>query len=277
MGRKKLKIRDPLMPVYIADWMSSRTIATMNAEQERGFMRLLMHAWLSGDCSLHDDDSELAALSLMGKKWLGPEGRKVRECFTKKRIGKETKLVNKKLYLLWKERRKHAEKSREGGLKSGVARRSGTNQTRTKLEPNGQPKSNLTSTSSFASTSTTKSIIDAALARVRRETLAETGPLLEWINEAVASGAIDGSKFTRDRVAALAVRCRERGRNGGCALFTTLMRQGKYEHANDDDFSSAVAEIEAHERKPQTSPDQETGSLVKALAENLALKSEGKR
>lgn len=242
------KLRDPSFPFYAGDWLSGQSVDSMTLAEQGAFVRLLCHAWLSGTCTLPDDPAVLGALSRMGEEYFRSDPCPLRRCF-KLRSGK---LHNEKLTELWKERQEHRRKSQEGGINSGKARRSGTKgtspQVRSKREANGNPSSS----SSFTSTSASKSIIDAALARVRRETLAETGPLLEWINEAVASGAIDGSKFTRDRVAALAVRCRERGRNGGCALFTTLMRRGNYEHANDDDFSSAVAEIEAHERGPAT-------------------------
>lgn len=89
---------------------------------------------------------------------------------------------------------------------------------------------------------------------MRAETLANTAAMLAWIVDAVAAGAVDDSPFTRDRIMALAVRCRERGHNGGGGLFTTLMRRGNFDHANQDDFDAAIAEIAAHERgQPGTS------------------------
>jgi uncharacterized protein YdaU (DUF1376 family) len=239
------KVRDPSFPFYPADWLSSQSIATMTAEQERAFLRLLLHCWLSGTCSLNDDNDELAALSLLGDKWKGPDGDKVRRCFKLSR----GKLVNEKLASLWKERQEHRKKSQEGGLKSGAARRSKSKGTsrlvRTKDEPNGKPSSSSSLSSSFASS---RSILDACLARVRAETLAGPQPLLDWISEAVKLGAVDGSDHTRDCIAALAVRCRERGRNGGAALFTTLMRESKLNHASAADFEAALDEIRLHQR-----------------------------
>lgn len=260
------KVRDPSMPLYVADWLSSEAVTAMSLEQQGAFMRLLCHAWLSGSCSLPDNETTLAALSTLGDRWAGENSAAIRSCLIKKRIGSETKLVNRKQYSVWKDRRKHAEKSREGGLKSGEARRSGTNQTRTKPRTKREPKGNLTSSSSFASSfASSRSILDAALARVRAETLSDPGLLLTWIGEAVAAGAFDGSKFTRDRVAALAYRCSRRGRNGGGGLFTAMMREGKFDHASDADFESAVAAIDEHERPPAAEPNHVAVDLAASL------------
>lgn len=243
------KVRDPSMPLYVGDWLSSESVTAMLLEQQGAFMRLLCHAWLSGSCSLPDNDTTLAALSTLGDKWLGPNSEIIRGCFKKKRLGNETRLVNDRQYKEWQNRRKHAEKSREGGLKSGESRRSGTNQTRTKPPTKREPKGNLTSSSSFASASSPKrSIVDACLARVQTETLADTGALLRWIEESVKAGAFDASQSTRDSLAALAYRCRKRGRNGGGGLFTELVRAGNFDHATPADFEKALDEIAAYER-----------------------------
>lgn len=241
------KVRDPSFPFYPADWLSSQSIATMTGDQERAFLRLLLHAWLSGTCSLPNDPNELAALSLLGDRWNGPDGKKVRSCFTLRR----GKLFNEKLLSLWKERQEHRKKSQEGGLKSGAARRSKSKGTSVLVRSKREPKGNSSSSSSSASSlSSSRSILDVCLAKVRTETLASSGAMLAWIEECVSAGALDASQHTRDCVAALAVRCRERGRNGGGGLFTTLMREGRFDHASNEDFDAAVAEIKAHENPP---------------------------
>lgn len=262
------KVRDPSFPFYPADWLSSQSIATMTGDQERAFLRLLLHAWLSGTCSLPNDPGELAALSLLGDRWNGPDGKKVRSCFTLRR----GKLFNEKLLSLWKERQEHRKKSQEGGLKSGAARRSKSKGTSSQVRSKREPKGNSSSSSSSSSSlSSSISILDAYLARIRPETLASTGAVLAWIAEAVAAGAVDGSQHTRDCIAALAVRCRERGRNGGGGLFTTLMREGRFDHASADDFERALEEIKAHEQPRNGEPS----AFIADLLGNIGRPPEG--
>jgi len=260
------KLRDPSFPFYAGDWLSGQSVDSMTLAEQGAFIRLLCHAWLSGTCTLPDDPAVLGALSRMGEEYFRSEPCPLRRCF-KARNGK---IYNEKLTKLWKERQEHRRKSQEGGINSGKSRRSGTkgtsSQVRSKREPNANQKASLRSASSFASSSSSSiSILDASLARVRAETLADTGSLLAWIDEAVAAGALDGSQHTRDRVAALAVRCRERGRNGGGGLFTTLMREGKFDHASNDDFDSAVAEIAEHERPAPRSDSFAAGVLQRTV------------
>lgn len=257
------KVRDPSMPLYVADWLSSESVTAMTLEQQGAFMRLLCHAWLSGSCSLPDNDTTLAALSTLGEKWAGENAKVIRDCFKKKRLGNETRIVNDRQYKEWQSRRKHSEKSREGGLKSGQSRRSVTNQTRTKQPTKREAKTNLTSSSSSSSAFTpTRSILDACLAKVQTHTLSDTGALLAWIDESVTAGAFDGSQATRDAVAGLAFRCRVRGRNGGGGLFTKLMREGRFDHASQADFDAALDEIASHQRKANGHADADVAAFL---------------
>lgn len=253
------------MPIYCADWFGSEKIGFMTAEQERGFLHLLMHAWMSGSCSLPDDETYLAKKSLMNEKWSGPDGDLVRRCFTKKRIGGEQRLVNEKLLKVWKDRRSHAERGREGGLKSGQSRRSAAKQTRSKTASNDQAKTNITFASSFASAfaSSERSKIDAALARVRKETIRDTRAFLAWYRESCAAGAFADSDNLRDSLYALGLRCAAKGKkNHGCALFTTLVREGKFGHASNDEFESAVAAVGEHLNGASGPIDSEIASLL---------------
>lgn len=68
------------MPFLVSDWLSSTRIATMSPAQEGAFLRLLLHAWGDPDCTLPDDDDELAALSRLGSDWKRC-GAKVKACF----------------------------------------------------------------------------------------------------------------------------------------------------------------------------------------------------
>jgi uncharacterized protein YdaU (DUF1376 family) len=86
---------------YIDDWLASKHIAKMDAAEERGYLRLLLHAATEDDCGLPNDDAELAIISKLGAQWYKPtsdeskrigdrcSGEKVRECF---------ELVNGRLY-----------------------------------------------------------------------------------------------------------------------------------------------------------------------------------
>lgn len=252
------------MPLYVADWLSSQSIAVMTAEEERGYLRLLMHSWLAGDCCLPDDDDQLAALSLLGEKWHQGSGAKIRRSFKRKQVRGEAKLFNEKLASLWKERRDYVEQCRQAGIRSGEARRSGTNgrstDVPTDVPTKRQRKGNSSSSSSSASSSS-KSIIDVWLGKVTAETIADTGLLLEWLRGAVAAGAFDGSDFHRDRIAALALRCRARGKNPP-GLFVKLIREGAYHHANADEFEAAVAAVREHLNAAAGPSDPEIAALL---------------
>jgi uncharacterized protein YdaU (DUF1376 family) len=130
----------PAFQFYANDWLSSTTIAMMSAEQERGYLRLLLHCWASGDCSLPDDDEALARLSLMGEGWLKFGCPLVRDCFTQHPT-KQGYLTNEKLYAVWQTQLEWRAKSSKGGRRSAAKRRAtrnaattcGVNQTSTTL------------------------------------------------------------------------------------------------------------------------------------------------
>lgn len=151
------KIRDPAMPLYVADWFGSQSIMLMTLEEEGAYLRLLLHAWASGDCTLPDDDQALSVLSRLGQKWFDGSGEKIRRCFNVRGNAPTRKLFNSKQLFLWKERRAHSEKCRLAGLKSGDARRSGTNERSTNVgtkPPTKHPtKTNSSSSSSSSFTS----------------------------------------------------------------------------------------------------------------------------
>src|SRR5262249_5296924 len=61
---------------------SSSRIALMSAEEERGYLRLLLHAWKQPDCGLPNDDATLAVLAMIPiGKWRRSSGAKLRQCF----------------------------------------------------------------------------------------------------------------------------------------------------------------------------------------------------
>jgi len=114
--------KDPSMPFYINDWLSSPRVLCMTLEQQGAYVRLLCHCWASGDASLADCDDTLAVLSSMGEGWLKNGCPLVRTCFVP-HPKLDGCLTNIKLYELWKERELWRKKSVEGGKRSAANRR----------------------------------------------------------------------------------------------------------------------------------------------------------
>lgn len=137
--------KDPAMPFYVNDYLSSPRVEMMTAEQERGYFRLILRCWASGDASLPDDDQALSVLSKMGEGWFNGGCDLVRVCF-EPHPEKKGSITHPKTYDLWKERQEWREKSRLGGIKSG--------KTRAKASKGGsrkdEPKGNSSSSSSFS-------------------------------------------------------------------------------------------------------------------------------
>lgn len=72
----------PDMPVLVNDWLSSGSITLMSPAEEGAYFRLLCYAWNDPNCTLPDDDSDLAGLSRLGEAWEMGSGAKIRACFT---------------------------------------------------------------------------------------------------------------------------------------------------------------------------------------------------
>lgn len=114
-----MKRSSPAFQFYPKDWLSSEHILIMTPAQEGAYIRLLALAWLNADCSLPDDDAQLAALSRLGEGWFNGGSGVVRACFTVR----GDRLVNVRLL---SERKKQAEwrkKSSDGGKKSANNKR----------------------------------------------------------------------------------------------------------------------------------------------------------
>lgn len=141
--------KDPAMPFYVNDWLSSGSVTCMSLEQQAAYLRLLCHCWKSQDASLPDDDEQLASLSGLGRKWLRGGSALIRKCL----IPHPTKpghLTNEKTHELWQERLAWREKSAEGGRKSAQAKSKGG---ATKRTPKHQANGNSSSSSSSPSSS----------------------------------------------------------------------------------------------------------------------------
>jgi len=52
----------------------------MSADEERGYLRLIMHLWGADDCAILVDDKLLSRVTLLGRKWYGPSGKKILAC-----------------------------------------------------------------------------------------------------------------------------------------------------------------------------------------------------
>ncbi len=149
--------KDPAMPLYVNDWLSSPRVQSMTELQELAYFRLCLFCWASGDASLPDDDDQLAAMSRMGKGWFKGGSQVVRKCFNQHPTKPEA-LTNQRVLELWNERQEWREKSRIGGKRSGEKRRDKKSYGKSKggarvVEPNGNLSSSSSSSISSSSSS----------------------------------------------------------------------------------------------------------------------------
>lgn len=108
---------------YAKDWLSSKKIATMTLEEEGAYIHLLAHCWDSSDCTLPDDDAELAQLSRMGERWVNGGSVKLRNCFVT-HPKKPGRLFNARLLEERKKQNAWRKKSQQGGKRSAESRAS---------------------------------------------------------------------------------------------------------------------------------------------------------
>jgi len=99
--------------LYIDDWLGSTNIALMDAYEERGYLRLLLHAAKQPDCGLPNDPEFLAKLSKLGARWERGSGERLMRCF----FEKDGRIFNQRLldvyhdYLDRKDRKRKAAES----------------------------------------------------------------------------------------------------------------------------------------------------------------------
>lgn len=114
--------RSPAFQFYPADWLSSARVRCMTPEQKGAYIDLLAYQWLDPDCSLPDDDSELAVLSGLGEVgWKGSSST-LRGCF-KYRSSSPPRIANERLRCELQKQAEWRERCANGGVKSGVTRR----------------------------------------------------------------------------------------------------------------------------------------------------------
>jgi uncharacterized protein YdaU (DUF1376 family) len=146
--------RPPAFQFYAKDWLSSGKIATMTVEEEGAYIHLLAHCWLSEDCTLPDDDTELAQLSRLGERWLNGASVKLRSCFTA-HPRKPGRIFNARLLDERKKQDAWRKKSQDGGRRSAETRTSRSQASRRVVEGSlkggsrvVEPKVNSSSSSS---------------------------------------------------------------------------------------------------------------------------------
>ncbi len=108
----------PAFPLYTDDWLGSTAIALMSPAEEGAYIRLLAYEWNSGDCSLPDDNKELAVLSRLGKAWGNGSGAKIRKNF----VVRDGRLYNLRMIEIWEEQKEYRERRTEAGKKGAEAR-----------------------------------------------------------------------------------------------------------------------------------------------------------
>ncbi|HEX3745398.1 MAG TPA: DUF1376 domain-containing protein [Bryobacteraceae bacterium] len=135
---------------YCEDWLSSTAIDLMTAAEERGYLRLLLHAWKNADCGLPNDDKSLAQLSKLGRAWMGASGAVVRAQF----FEKDGRLYNQRL-VRERENQVAIRQARSGAGKAGAESRWHGKRIATPMAKGGQKdaSSNSISNSSITTNS----------------------------------------------------------------------------------------------------------------------------
>ncbi len=133
--------------LYVDDWLSSTAIDLMSAAEERGYLRLLMHAWKSPDCGLPANARTLAQLSKLGATWHGKSGAVVRAQF----VEREGRLFNERL-LREREHQRAVRLSRSNASRKANESRWGALRNPSRIsdgslsDPNSNPSPRKTST-----------------------------------------------------------------------------------------------------------------------------------
>lgn len=179
--------RSPAFQFYVNDWLSSSHIMLMTPAQEGAYIRLLCIAWNDPDCSIPDDDSQLAILSRLGEGWLNGGSLLVRKCF-EPHPNKPGRLVNLRLLEERKKQQEWREKSKAGGMKSAQVRQEKALAARRKPVKGGsrvvQPKANSSSSSSCITDitnvmSVAGALIDQTEPPAERQTGRQPDPLFQ--------------------------------------------------------------------------------------------------
>lgn len=113
--------KPPAFQFYPKDWLSSLNVLMMSPAQEGAYIRLLAYCWDSGDCSIPDDDEQLAIMSRLGEGWFKGGSTVVRKCFIT-HPQKPGYLTNGRMLEEAQKQEAWKRKSSEGGKKSATQR-----------------------------------------------------------------------------------------------------------------------------------------------------------
>lgn len=115
--------KPPAFQFYPEEYLGSLDVRMMTREQELAYLRLLIHQGDSADCKLPDDHDKLAFMARMTPEEWKTKGAPV--CL--KFVSEGGKFYNKKLLEQRKEmerfRKAKKEAGRQGGIRSGLARK----------------------------------------------------------------------------------------------------------------------------------------------------------
>jgi uncharacterized protein YdaU (DUF1376 family) len=100
-------------PMLTNDFLGSTKISLMTTEEIGAYALLLCHAWNDAKCTLPDDDESLRKLGR-----ISGDLARLRACFTKK----GTRLINKKLWVVWKKQQEKHRLLSESGTRGGKKR-----------------------------------------------------------------------------------------------------------------------------------------------------------
>lgn len=136
--------KDPAMPFYVNDWLSSPQVQAMTPRQELAYFRLLLFSWSSQTASIPNDDDTLMALGRLDNK---------QDLTVVKRAFNETpndaaSLSNERLFDVWQERQQWRQQRVDAGVKSGQARKlRKSNERPTSVQRDGNSSSSSSSSS----------------------------------------------------------------------------------------------------------------------------------
>jgi len=134
----------------VNDFLTSKDVLAMTAEEVGGYILLLMFMWKESDCMLEADYELLARLSRLDKGWfngdeLSKSASKIVKCFSRKK----NKFFSKRLQKEHKNYMNFLKSQSEKGKKSGKARRNkglpdepDMNRGSTTVEPEHEPNVN---------------------------------------------------------------------------------------------------------------------------------------
>jgi hypothetical protein len=122
---------DPWFPFYCNDWLSSPRVASMNLAEQALYLKLLCYLWMSGDCSLPNDEDKLRRMAVFPRNSTkivygdddvdNVDFRRVLACFDGHPT-KEGHLTNGRMFQEWN-RTQNLKKSKSESGKRGAAKR----------------------------------------------------------------------------------------------------------------------------------------------------------